>query len=406
MAKSFISKGKHQTPVKLIADCAGLQNPAPGDYIDRSKALELLMECNTADLVQLAGKIRDRTKPGGIVTYSRKVFINLVNLCRDSCSYCTYKKEPGDPMVSLMNPSQVLAIAEAGKRLHCTEALFVTGERPEQKYSKASDWLHSLGHSSTIAYISEMCDLVLEKTGILPHTNAGSMTKKEMSFLKDNNASLGVMLESSSERLMQKGMPHEGAPSKNPKVRIKTLQSAGELKIPMTSGLLVGIGETPDELVDSLYVIKDIHSKYGNIQEVIMQNFAPKADTEMALAAPPSPEYFLRAVALARIVMPEMNIQVPPNLTPQMYGRYIDAGINDWGGISPVTIDHVNPEFPWPDISTVKRVTEEKQKNLRARLPVYPEFVKGGFITSHRLLDAINLQADQYGLVREGYSDE
>ena len=406
MAKSFISKGKHQTPVKLIADCAGLQNRAPDDYVDRSKALELLAQCNTADLVQLAGKIRDKTKPGGIVTYSRKVFINLVNLCRDSCSYCTYKKEPGDPMVSLMNPSQVLAIAEVGRRLHCTEALFVTGERPEQKYPEASDWLRSLGHSSTVEYISEMSDLVLEKTGLLPHTNAGSLTKREMSLLKENNASIGVMLESSSERLMEKGMPHEGAPSKNPKVRIKTLQGAGELKIPMTTGLLVGIGETPDELVDSLYVIKDIQSKYGNIQEVIMQNFAPKADTEMAFIAPPSTDYFLRAVALARIVMPEMNIQVPPNLTPQIFGRYIDAGINDWGGISPVTIDHVNPEFPWPDISMVRRVTEEKEKKLRARLPAYPEFVKGGFITSDRLQDAINLLADQSGLVREGYSDE
>ncbi|MGI0025493.1 MAG: 7,8-didemethyl-8-hydroxy-5-deazariboflavin synthase CofG, partial [Nitrososphaera sp.] len=371
-----------------------------------SRACELAAECNTADLVRLAGKIRDQTKPGGIITYSRKVFINLVNLCRDSCSYCTYKREPGDPMLSLMNPSQVLAIADAGKRLHCTEALFVTGERPEQKYAEASDWLSSLGHSSTVEYISEMCDLVLEKTGLLPHTNAGSMTKKEMSLLKETNASLGVMLESSSERLMEKGMPHEEAPSKNPKVRIKTLQSAGELKIPMTTGLLVGIGETPEEIVDSLFAIKEIHRKYGHIQEVIMQNFAPKADTGMALAAPPSPGYFLRSVALARIVIPEMNIQVPPNLTPELFGRYVDAGINDWGGISPVTIDHVNPEFPWPDISMVKRVTEEKGKRLRARLPVYPEFIKDGFITSDRLQNAINLLADHNGLVKEGYSDE
>lgn len=406
MAKSFISKGQHQTPVKLIADSAGFQDYALEDSIERSRALELIAECNTADLVHLAGKLRDQTKPGQIITYSRKVFINLVNLCRDTCSYCTYKKVPGDSAVSLMNPPQVLAIAEAGKRLHCTEALFVTGERPEQKYTEASDWLHSLGHTSTVEYISEMCDLVLEKTGLLPHTNAGSMTKKEMSLLKDNNASLGVMLESSSERLMGKGMPHEGAPSKNPKVRLKTLESAGELKIPMTTGLLVGIGETTDELVDSLYVIKEIHRKYGHIQEVIMQNFAPKPDTEMALSKPPSSDHFLRAVALARIIMPEMNIQVPPNLTPEIFGRYVDAGINDWGGISPVTIDYVNPEFPWPDISTVNRVTEEKGKKLRARLPTYPEFVKGGFITSDRLHNAINLLADQYGLVKEGYSDE
>ncbi|HLG37612.1 MAG TPA: 7,8-didemethyl-8-hydroxy-5-deazariboflavin synthase CofG, partial [Nitrososphaera sp.] len=399
MAKSFISIGQHQTPVKLIADSAGLQDYALEDSIERTKAQELIAECNTADLVHLAGKIRDKTKPGQMITYSRKVFINLVNLCRDTCSYCTYKKVPGDSAVSLMNPPQVLAIAEAGKRLHCTEALFVTGERPEQKYTEASDWLRSLGHASTVEYISEMCDLVLEKTGLLPHTNAGSMTRKEMSLLKDNNASLGVMLESASERLMGKGMPHEGAPSKNPKVRLKTLESAGELKIPMTTGLLVGIGETTDELVDSLYAIKEIHRKHGHIQEVIMQNFAPKPDTEMALSKPPSSDYFLRAVAMARIIMPEMNIQVPPNLTPEIFGRYIDAGINDWGGISPVTIDYVNPEFPWPDISAVNRVTEEKGKKLRARLPAYPEFVKGGFITSDRLQNAITLLADQSGLV-------
>jgi 7,8-didemethyl-8-hydroxy-5-deazariboflavin synthase CofG subunit len=305
-----------------------------------------------------------------------------------------------------MNPNQVLATAEAGKRLRCTEALFVTGERPEQKYRQASEWLRSLGHSSTVEYIAEMSDLVLRKTGLLPHTNAGSLTKKEMSLLKDTNVSLGMMLESSSNRLVGPGMPHEDAPSKHPKVRIKTLENAGELRIPMTTGLLIGIGETPDELLDSLYAIKNVHQKYGNVQEVIMQNFAPKPDTAMALASPPSDDYFLRAVATARLVMPEMNIQVPPNLSPRIFGRYLDAGINDWGGISPVTIDHVNPEFPWPDIAVVRRVTEERGNRLRARLPVYPEFVKGGFITSDRLQHAVNLLADKSGLVMEDYADE
>lgn len=359
-------------------------------------------ECPTDALVAAAGRIRDRTRPG-VITYSRKVFINLVNLCRDTCTYCTYKKEPGDSMVSMLGPAQVVAIAEAGKKLRCTEALFVTGERPEQKYAEANSWLNSLGHSSTIEYIQEMSELVLEKTGLLPHTNAGSMTKKEMSMLKDTNVSLGVMLETSSERLMGKGMPHEGAPSKNPKVRIKTLQNAGELKVPMTTGLLVGIGETVDELVDSLFVIKQLHEKYGHIQEVIMQNFAPKPETGMAEFPPAPPEYFLRAVAIARIIMPEMNIQVPPNLNPDSFGHYIDAGINDWGGISPVTIDHVNPEFPWPSISSVKSATEARGRRFRARLPVYPEFLKGGFITSERLLQHVDLIADSSGLVREDY---
>lgn len=390
----------------MIADSAWLQSDALDNSLSRPDAQQLMAECSTDDLVNFAGKLRDRTKPAAYITYSRKVFINLVNLCRDTCTYCTYKKEPGDAMLSLMSPSHVLAIAEAGKRLHCTEALFVAGERPEQKYGEASDWLHSVGYSSTVEYIAAMSELVLESTGLLPHTNAGSLTKGEMSQLKESNVSLGVMLETSSERLMGKGMPHEAAPSKNPKVRMKTLENAGELGIPMTTGLLVGIGETSDEIVDSLYAIKNIHQKHGHIQEVIMQNFAPKPETGMERALPPSLDYFLRAVALARIVMPDMNIQVPPNLTPQLFGRYLDAGINDWGGISPVTIDHVNPEFPWPEISLVKRVTESKGRRLRARLPIYPEFLKGGFITSERLNQAVNLLADQSGLVKEGYADD
>lgn len=372
----------------------------------RDDARALLAYGSNDLLLRTASNIRQQTRPGGLVTYSRKVFINLVNLCRDTCTYCTYKKEPGDPLLSMMNPSHVLALAEAGRKAGCTEALFVTGERPEQRYAEASEWLRSLGHSSTAEYIAEMSDMVLEKTGLLPHTNAGSLTRKEMSLLKDTNVSLGVMLESSSERLTGTGMPHEEAPSKNPKVRIKTLEGAGELRIPMTTGLLVGIGETFEELVDSLLVIKQIHQTYGNIQEVIMQNFAPKPGTEMANASPPSPDYFVRSVALARILLPDMNIQVPPNLSPAVFGRYLEAGINDWGGISPVTIDHVNPEFPWPAVAMVRKVTEAKGYRLRARLPVYPEFIKGGFITSERIQQSINLLADQSGLVREGYSDD
>ncbi len=388
--------------LNLLANLPALAEILSRPEIGRAEANQLMQECPTDILVEAAGRIRDRTKPGAI-TYSRKVFINLVNLCRDTCTYCTYKKEPTDPMLSLLGPDQVVAIAEAGKRFGCTEALFVTGERPEQKYSEAVTWLNSLGHSSTVEYIREMSELVLEKTGLLPHTNAGSMTKKEMAMLKDTNVSLGVMLETSSERLMGKGMPHERAPSKNPKVRLKTLQSAGELKIPMTTGLLVGIGETPEELVDSLFVIKQLHEKYGHIQEVILQNFAPKPETPMADFPPVPSEYFIRAVAIARMIMPQMNIQVPPNLNPDIFGYYIDAGINDWGGISPVTIDHVNPEFPWPSIASVKGVTESKGYRFRARLPVYPEFLKGGFITSERLLHRIDLIADSSGLVREDY---
>ena len=372
----------------------------PGS-LDRQEAGRLMLDCPADMLVLAAGKIRDVTRPG-IVTYSRKVFINVVNLCRDTCSYCTYKKERGDPMLSMLSPRQAIAIAEAGRKARCTEALFVTGERPEQKYPQAREWLRSLGHSSTVDYLAEMGELVLKKTGLLPHTNAGSLTKKEMAKLRDTNPSMGVMLESSSDRLMGEGMAHEGAPSKNPKVRIKTLEAAGELRIPMTTGVLVGIGETPEELVDSLFVIKEIHEKYGHIQEVILQNFEPKPDTAMAGFPSAHKEYFLRSVALARIIMPDMNIQVPPNLNPDIYGRYVDAGINDWGGISPVTVDHVNPEFPWPSIDSVRHTTEARGKELRARLPVYPEYLKGGFI-SERLEEYVRLLSDSSGLVREGY---
>ncbi len=386
-------------------DLMEILNRAIDKPIGRANALQLIKECATDRLVMAAVNIRNKTRPK-FITYSRKVFINLVNACRDTCTYCTYKKEPGDPMLSMMSPAQVLAVAEAGKKFKCTEALFVTGERPEQKYEQARTWLNSIGHASTIEYIQEMSELVLEKTGLLPHTNAGSLTKKEMASLQDTNVSLGIMLETSSERLMEKGMPHERAPSKNPKVRIKTLEGAGELKVPMTTGILVGIGETPDELIDSLFVIRQLHEKYGHIQEVIIQNFAPKQDTGMEKSSPAPLEYFVRAVAMARIIMPNMNIQVPPNLNPDIYSLYIDAGINDWGGISPVTIDYVNPEFPWPSILSVKQITEGKGYKLRARLPIYPEFLNGEFITSSRLKYHTGLIADKSGLIREDYLND
>lgn len=386
-----------------------LKKTLDGEAISKEDAYRIINSEQTDLIASVARNIRNRIK-GRSITYSRKVFINLVNLCRDTCSYCTYKRDPSDKSASMMTPQQVLTIAEAGKRVRCTEALFVTGERPEQRYSQAREWLMSVGgYSSTVEYIREMSELVLQKTGLLPHTNAGSLTKKEMSTLKDTNISLGTMLESSSERLMAKGMPHEMAPSKNPKVRLRTLQNAGELKIPTTTGLLVGIGESPEELIDSLFVIKAIHRKYGHIQEIIMQNFAPKPDTAMAKFLPPSHDYFLRSVALARIILPEMNIQVPPNLTPNIFEKYVDVGINDWGGISPLTVDYVNPEFPWPSIESVKYITRSKGYDFRARLPIYPEFVRkkndnddDEFIPD-KLRRYIELLIDANGLVREDY---
>lgn len=373
-----------------------------GRHISKTEAMELFV-CQDQDaILSTARSIREKTKSGPI-TYSRKIFINLINLCRDSCSYCTYKKEPTDKSVSMMRPSEVLELAQAGKKLRCTEALFVTGERPEQRYAQARSWLHSLGHSTTVEYIREMSEMILQKTGLLPHTNAGSLTKKEMSLLKHTNVSLGVMLESSSERLAAKGMPHEMAPSKNPKVRIKTLENAGDLMIPTTTGLLIGIGEEPQDIIDSLFLIKDINQKYGHIQEVIIQNFAPKPGTQMSGTLPPAYDFFLTVVGVARIVLRGMNIQVPPNLNPYNFGKYLDAGINDWGGISPLTIDHVNPEFPWPSISSVRDVTQTMGYSLRARLPVYPEFLLDNKFISEALRAYLEPLCDSCGLVSEEY---
>lgn len=379
-----------------------LDDASFGKEIGREEACALMRYSDTDQLFELANRIRKNRK-GNVVTYSRKVFIPLTNLCRDTCSYCTYKKEPADPDAVMMKPEQVLGIAEKGRKTKCTEALFMTGEKPEQKYGEARAWLNSMGYSTTTEYIIHMSELVLKKTGLLPHTNPGNMTKEEMIQLRETNPSLGMMLENVSERLCSHGMVHELAPSKHPKVRLKTLETAGELKIPFTTGLLVGIGETPEELVDSLFAIKRLHEKYGHIQEIIIQNFSPKSDTPMALAPTPTINYMLRAIAIARLIMPEMNIQVPPNLNPNHYSRYLNAGINDWGGISPVTVDHVNPEFPWPKIDDVKNTSERKGFVFRARLPVYPEYIwKDGFL-SDNITEYVHALADEKGLVKEDY---
>ena len=373
------------------------------DSISKKDINDLTMNLDTHSLSTLARTIRLRCKPGPI-TYSRKVFINLVNLCRDKCTYCTYKKEPTDTDLSMLSPEKVLKIAEDGRKHRCTEALIVTGESPEQRYPEARKWLKSIGFSSTAEYIDKISNMILNKTGLLPHTNAGILNKEELSILKETNVSLGCMLESSSERLLGKNMPHEFAPSKNPKARKRILENAGDLKIPMTTGILIGIGETVEEIIDSLFMMKEINQRYGNIQEVIIQNFVPKSNTGMRKIPTPPLNYFIRIIAISRIIMPDMNIQVPPNLSPNNYGLYVDAGINDWGGISPLTIDHVNPESPWPDISELTDVTKRSGYILRPRLPVYPEFIldKNEFIHDN-LWKYIRALSGSDGLVREQY---
>lgn len=369
--------------------------------ITKEEIFELIKKYDTKSLCTIAKINRDTCKNGPI-TYSRKVFINLINLCRDTCSYCTYKKELSDLDLSILTKDQALHIARLGKRLKCTEALIVTGERPEQKYPEFKEWLKKYDCSSTTEYIEQISNLILEETGLLPHTNAGTLNYDELSVLKKSNVSLGCMLETASDRLSGKNMPHEFAPSKNPKARIRVLENAGKLKIPITTGLLIGIGETLEEIIDSLIVIREINQKYGNIQEIIMQNHVPKSNTKMRNFLPPSHDLFLLTISLARIIMPHMNIQVPPNLSPNLYSTYINAGINDWGGISPLTIDFVNPESPWPDIKDVKHATEKAGYRFRGRLAIYPEFLlsKRDFIPKN-LWNYITPLSDSSGLVKE-----
>ncbi len=364
-------------------------------------------------LLARASTLRDMIK-GRLITYSRKVFIPVTNLCRDYCSYCTYREEPSSGNVIMLKPQHVIAVAEEGKRLGCTEALFMSGERPEQRYAEARVWLKSMGFSSTVEYVAYLCSLVLKSVGMLPHTNIGNLTYDEVKMLKECNASIGLMLENASDRLCLKGMPHEHAPSKNPRVRVRSIENAGKARVAFTTGLLIGIGESMQEVIDSLFVIKELHNRYGHIQEVIIQNFNPKADTPMAMHDKPSREYMLRVVALARLIMPNMNIQMPPNLNHNHnfthnhnynlnpgFHQFLSAGINDWGGVSPLTIDYVNPEAPWPSIEYMKKVTESKGFTLRARLPVYPEYINDEFISSN-VIDIINSIRDEYGLVK-GY---
>ena len=384
----------------LVLSSELLNRLVDGKELSKDDVYEIYQDAerDPSELYKTAQFLRNKNK-GHIVTYSRKVFFNLINLCRDSCAYCTYKSEPLEAKISMMTKQDIQNLITMGRRYKCTEALFVTGERPEQKYQEARTWLKQNGFSSTAEYLAYASEIVLS-AGLFPHTNAGNLTKAEMSELKKTNVSLGLMLENTSERLSGKNMPHEFAPSKNPKARIKVLENAGELRIPMTTGLLIGIGESPFELIESIYAIKEIHKKFGHIQEIILQNFQPKPDTVMKDIPSPQERYFRTFVALTRVIMPEMNIQIPPNLSPISYFDFLSVGINDWGGISPITPDYVNPEFPWPSIESIERNCTNAGFQLRARLPIYPEFVS--FVSSN-LKSKIMEVADSGGFVKEGY---
>lgn len=375
-------------------------------FDDKYELCDFLSNCDIKDLLLLSSNARSKFNSNSkIITYSRKVFINLINLCKDSCSYCTYKKEPDNSEAVMLSPAQVLTIAEAGRKAGCTEALIVTGERPETRYPQARTWLNNLGHKNLSELISDLSEQILRKTGLLPHTNAGTLTKGEMAKLKPSNVSLGLMLENSSERLVNVGEAHENAPSKIPKVRVKSLISAGELNFPITTGLLIGIGESFDEVIDSLLLINEINKKYGHIQEVIIQNFLPKVGTPMEYSNSPTFSYFLRCIASARLILQNINIQVPPNLSPSIYAKYLNAGINDWGGVSPLTPDYVNPECPWPKIKELRKTTLDNGYVLRARLPLYPKYIIDPLLQTKfvhpSLKGYIEPLVDNYGLVKE-----
>src|SRR5437016_1346698 len=343
--------------------------------LTREDAIQLAVKSPLHELLAAATELRAQGK-GTVITFSKKVFIPLTTLCRDYCSYCTFRKDPGQPGAHFMTPEEVLVLAEQGRAAGCKEALFSLGDQPERVFPEAREFLRGQGFVRTLDYLAAMSELVLDRTGLLPHANPGVMDRAALERLKESNASVGLMLENVSVRLMRDGLAHTKAPDKVPALRLRTIEEAGKLSMAFTTGILIGIGETTAERVDSLLAIRALHEKYGHIQEVIVQNFRAKPDIPMAAHPEPSLEEMLRTIAVARLILgPEMNVQAPPNLSYDDFPRLLDAGINDWGGISPVTPDFINPEAAWPQIARLRRETEAGGFVLRERLAIYPEFL-------------------------------
>ncbi len=355
-------------------------------------------------LLSAAQLARERFKPG-IITYSRKVFLPLTNLCRDYCGYCTFRRDPSDPGAHTMTPDEVMELVRAGERMGCTEALFSLGDKPELLFPQMRDTLRHLGYKSTLHYLEAMCERVLRESSLLPHPNPGLMSAEWLERLSCVAPSIGLMLETTSARLLAKNAAHDNAPDKEPAKRLRVIEDAGRQKIPFTTGILIGIGETPEERVDSLIAIRDLHEKYGHIQEVIVQNFRAKPGTPMARWPEPDRGEMLRTLAVARLLMPNMNLQAPPNLSdPQHTGQYadlLDGGINDWGGVSPLTPDFINPEKPWPHLDDLRLRTEAKRFELRQRLPVYPEFAEQAAAHSDLLAERLSSAADAEGYAQK-----
>src|ERR1700722_11130660 len=369
--------------------------------ISRDAALRLI-RCSDGELPELLAAARaakERFKPG-LVPYSRKGFLPLTNLCRDYCGYCTFRRDPGEPGAHTMSPDEVLAVARAGERLGCSEALFSLGDKPELLFPEMRETLRHLGYKSTLHYLEAMCELVLRETSLLPHPNPGLLSAEWIARLAAVSPSMGLMLETTNSALLAPGAAHDNAPDKVPAKRLRTIEEAGKQHVPFTTGLLIGIGESVEDRIDTLLAIRDLHERYGHIQEVIVQNFRVKPAIPMANWSEPNRGEMLRAVAVARLLLPNINLQAPPNLSAPYYDDLLDSAINDWGGISPLTPCLLHPEKPWPHLEQLRLRTEAKGCALNQRLPVYPEFVaaltaRPGFL-SGRLRSA----ADGDGLAK------
>ena len=395
----------HSSPIHRIAERALAGDVLPAD---NGYALIRATGSDLAGLLQAASSLSESVRPNRVITYSRKVFLPLTNLCRDRCGYCTFVKGPHERGAHTMTPDEVLTVARRGAELGCKEALISLGDHPELRHPEMTETLHGLGYESTIEYVAATSELVLRETGLIPHTNCGTLSVEEIAAIAPWNASMGIMLESASLRLHEPGGPHYATVTKHPDLRIATLEAAGELGVAMTTGILIGIGETPEERVDALLAIRDVHERYGNIQEVIVQNFRAKDATRMRGAPEPPTLEMLRTLATARLVLgAAMNIQAPPNLNTDGAPTYLLAGINDWGGVSPLTKDFINPEAAWPEVSQLSAMTSEAGYELRERTALYPEYVTSDtWAVSQPVRERLNELTESDGLVRHEYERE
>jgi FO synthase len=388
------SKVTHTSTTEPSASLASLLDEvATGRALSRNEAVGL-MRCDEEQLprlLALARASKERFKPG-VISYSRKVFLPLTNLCRDYCGYCVFRRDPGQPGAHTMTPEEVLAVVRQGEQMGCTEALFSLGDKPELRFPEMRETLRRLGYRSTLQYLEAMCELVLRESTLLPHPNPGVLSGEWIRRLAAVSPSMGLMLETTNAGLLKAGAAHDRAPDKLPAKRLQTIREAGQQGVPFTTGLLIGIGESIEDRADTLLAIRELHERYGHIQEVIVQNFRAKPGIAMENWPEPGMGEMLRTVAVARLLMPRVNLQAPPNLSAPYYEELLDAGINDWGGVSPLTADFINPEKPWPHLEQLRARTEAKGFRLEQRLPLYPEFVpqivKRGGVVAERVRGA------------------